>query len=283
MSFTVTDEHIERYATDGVVCLRQAIPIEWIESLRRGIEKNLESPTERSRLWDRADDGSTTFYDSQAWQTVDEYQDFVLNSPMAELAARVMGVSLVNFFFDAIFVRSQGAQFKTPFHQDEPYWSVSGFDCSSSWMPLVPVEYGSALELVRGSHLWEQSFAKDNFGALGGDPRDQIAYDSIDGLVPFPDIESDRSSYDLVTWAMEPGDVVIFNARTVHGGGGNLGADRDLRVFNTKWLGDDARVCFRPEGMDPDHSDVMTEAGLRPGDRVGGPMYPQVWPTTVGQ
>jgi len=278
----ITQADVDRYATDGVVCLRQAIPLGWIDKLRTGIDKNLESPTERSRLWNRDEDGSTTFYDSQAWQGVDEYRDFVMNSPMGELAARIMGVNAVNFFFDAIFVRSQGAQFKTPFHQDEPFWSVAGFDCASAWMPLVPVAQGSALELVRGSHLWERNFAKDNFGALAGDQRDQISYDSVDGLEPFPDIEGNRDDYDLVTWAMEPGDVIVFNARTIHGGGGNLAADRGLRVFNTKWLGDDVRVHFRPEGMDPDHSQVMTDSGLAPGDRIGGPMYPQVWRSPVG-
>ena len=30
-------------------------------------------------------------------------------------------------------------------------------------------------------------------------------------------------------------------------------------------------------GMDPDHSAVMTEFGLMPGDRPGTGLYPQVW------
>jgi ectoine hydroxylase-related dioxygenase (phytanoyl-CoA dioxygenase family) len=72
-------------------------------------------------------------------------------------------------------------------------------------------------------------------------------------------------------------DAVFFNARIIHGGSGNLSPERDLKVFNTQWLGDDVRVLFRPEGMDPDHSDVMKEMGLASGDPVSGELYPEVW------
>ena len=71
--------------------------------------------------------------------------------------------------------------------------------------------------------------------------------------------------------------MAIFNARVICGGSGLLNHDRGPKVFNTRWLGDDARVIFRPEGMDPDHSQLMTEHGLAPGDRVGGSRYHEFW------
>jgi ectoine hydroxylase-related dioxygenase (phytanoyl-CoA dioxygenase family) len=271
----ISSDVVDRFSTDGVVCVRNAIGAEWIESLHDGVEYNLQHPSERGRVWDRDIHGGTCLYDSQVWQDIPQYRDFVLNSPMGELAGRVLGSSQVNFFFDAIFVRTVGNQFRTPFHQDEPYWSVTGFDTCSVWMPIVPVEAKSALEFVRGSHRWPNRYRQTNFGALTGDERDQVHFD--DGLEPFPDIEGERNRFDLISWDMEPGDVAIFNARIIHGGSGNLAPDRDLKVFNTQWLGDDVRVMFRPEGMDPDHSQVMTKLGLSPGDRIGGDLYPEVW------
>ena len=56
----------------------------------------------------------------------------------------------VNFFFDSVFVRSTGTQFETPWHQDEPYWSVEGYDACTIWMPLVSV---SSLSFVPGTPL----------------------------------------------------------------------------------------------------------------------------------
>lgn len=275
----VTPAVINRFHEDGVVCIRGAIAEEWIETLRDGVDRNLAEPSERARLWDRDEAGSTSWYDSQAWQDIPQYRAFVLESPMGEIAGRLLRASRVNFFFDAIFVRSHGNRFRTPFHQDEPYWSVEGYDTCSAWTPLVPVAKRSALEFVRGSHRWNRRFRQTNFGAITGDERDQVNFDV--GFEPFPDIEGDRDAYEILSWDMEPGDVAIFNARVVHGGSGNLAPDRDLKVFNTQWLGDDVRVRFRAEGMDPDHQSVMTAAGLQPGDRVGTDLYPEVWSTPI--
>ncbi len=277
LDIRITPQVVRDFAEDGVVRLRRVFASAWIEKLRAGIEKNLAEPTARGRIWDRDDNGRVCFYDSQAWRNIAEYREFIERSPTAEIAARLLNTQRVNFFFDAVFVRTPGTQFRTPFHQDEPYWSVKGFDTCSIWMPLVAVEKNSALEFVRGSHRWNRRFRQTNFGALTADPRDQRS-EPTDGREPFPDIEGDRESYDLLSWDMTPGDCVAFNGRMIHGGSGNLSPDRDLSVFNTQWLGDDVRVCFRKEGMNPDHSQIMTELGLKPGDRPGERMGTEVYP-----
>ena len=276
----ITDELIDEFHANGAVCVPNAISPDWIEELRSGMAKNLATPGPRSRVWDRDAEGNTSRYDSQMWQNIPEYRRFITESPMAEIAGRILRSSTINFFFDAIFVRSPGNRFRTPFHQDEPYWSVTGYDTCSAWLPLVPVEKRSALEFVKGSHLWEGRLHQPNFGGLTGDDRDQVDYGT--DSEPFPDIEGERHRYDILSWEMEPGDVAIFNARTIHGGSGNLAPDRDLQVFNTKWVGDDVRVIFRPEGMDPDHQETMTAVGLAPGDRLGTDLYPKVWSAKSG-
>ena len=272
----VTEGDIETFSSEGVVCLRGVIGLDWIERLREGVNHTLANPTERGRLWHRDEHGRESRYDSQVWRTRPEYGDFVMHSPLAEIAGRLMGATRVNFFFDAMFARTPGTQFRTPFHQDEPFWSVEGFQTCSSWMPLVPVEAASALEVVRGSHRWGQKYQQTNFGALTGDARDQVDFAS-DDLVPFPDIDGERDRYDIASWDMEPGDVMCFNGRAIHGGSGNLPDDSELKVFNTKWCGDDVRVRFRETGMDPDHTEAMTTVGLADGDRLGTDLYPTVW------
>ena len=270
------DEVIGKYSEDGVVFIKNCFGPEWTGKLKKGLEKNLKAPSQRGRVWDRDIEGRSCFYYSQVWRDIPEYKQFALNSPCGEIAGRLMGSSISTFFFDAIFVRTPGAHFRTPFHQDEPYWSVKGFDTCSVWMPLVEVEKKSALEFVRGSHRWTHKYKQTNFGTLTGDPKDQVVFSDED-TVPFLNIDGHRDDYEILAWDMEPGDAVFFNARIIHGGSGNLAPDRGLKVFNSQWLGDDVRVCFRPEGMDPDHSQIMTEFGLSDGDRPGGEMYPLVW------
>jgi ectoine hydroxylase-related dioxygenase (phytanoyl-CoA dioxygenase family) len=275
----ITSEEIETYQRDGVVLLKSIFDSEWIDLLNRGLAKNAENPTQRARTWDRDAEGRTMFWDSQAWQGIDEYRQFIFNSPAAGLAGRLLKSREINFFFDAVFVRSPGTQFSTPWHQDEPYWSIEGYDTCTLWMPLVPVKKKSALAYVPGSHLNDKIFEQYNFGSLNPDGKSDVDQVDFTGIAEdsIPDIDADPDRYGVVSWDMQPGDCVAFNSRILHGGSGKLDENRDLRVFTSKWMGDDVRIKFRECGMDPDHSAIMKEYGLKPGDRPGTDLYPKVW------
>ena len=275
----VSGTQIADYQNNGVVLLEQMFDAQWIELLSAGLAENCSRPTDRSRVWDRDSAGRTMFWDSQAWQSIEQYQQFVHQSPAAQIAGELMESQTVNFFFDAVFVRSAGSQFETPWHQDEPYWSVEGFDTCTIWMPLVPVNKENALAFVPGSHRPDSIYRQYNFGELNPDRKtdvDQVDFSRITED-DFPDIAANADKYGVVSWDLQPGDCVVFNSRIMHGGSGKLDDDRDLRVFTSKWLGDDVRIKFREVGMDPDHSAIMTAHGLKSGDRPGTALYPQIW------
>jgi len=276
----ITSDEIAAYHREGVVILPGMFDGDWVALLKSGLARNLQNPTNRSRTWDRDAEGRTMFWDSQAWQGNEEYHRFIFDSPAARIAGELMRSSRVNFFFDAVFVRSAGCQFATPWHQDEPYWSVEGYDTCTLWMPLVPVRRESALAYVPGSHRDGSVFSQYNFGDLNPDRKADVDQVNFSGIAekPFPDIDADPERFGVVSWDMQPGDCVVFNSRIMHGGSGRLDLDRELCVFTTKWLGDDVRIKFRECGMDPDHSAVMTEHGLKPGDRPGTELYPRIWP-----
>ncbi len=275
----ITHEEIETWHRDGVVLLEAMFDEDWIELLKRGLAENCEKPTHRARTWDRDSSGRTMFWDSQAWQGIEEYQKFIFNSPAARLAGKLLQSKEINFFFDAVFVRSPGTRFATPWHQDEPYWSIEGYDTCTIWMPLAPVKKKSALAYVPGSHLNNRIFDQYNFGDLNPDGKTDVDQVDFSGIAEqsIPDIDADPERYGVVSWDMAPGDCVVFNSRILHGGSGNLDEDQGLQVFTSKWMGDDVRIKFRECGMDPDHSDIMTQYGLKPGDRPGTELYPRVW------
>jgi ectoine hydroxylase-related dioxygenase (phytanoyl-CoA dioxygenase family) len=275
----ITSDEIATYQRDGVVLLSEMFDRDWIELLNTGLVANCTNPTDRSRLWDRDTAGRSMFWDSQAWQGIEQYRQFIFDSPAARIAGKLMESTHINFYFDAVFVRSAGSQFATPWHQDEPYWSVEGFNTCTIWMPLVPVKRKNALAYVPGTHRLDSVFYQYNFGNLNPDGKtgvDQVDFSSV-AEQSFPDIDADPESFGVVSWDMQPGDCVAFNSRIMHGGSGKLDEGCELRVFTTKWLGDDVRIKFRECGMDPDHSTIMTEHGLKPGDRPGTDLYPQIW------
>ena len=276
---TITPEEIDTYHRDGVLLLQNMFDKDWIELLDKGLDVNIKTPTRRSRIWHKDTSGHSMFYDHTAWQGIDEYRKFIFNSPAAQICGRLTGSTAINFFFDSVFVRSTGTQFETPWHQDEPYWSVEGYDACSIWMPLVPVKRKSSLSFVPGSHRLKTVFKQYNFGDLNPVRKknvDQVDFSDI-AEQKFPDINADPERFGVVSWDVEPGDCVVFNGRTMHGGSGKLDGDCDLRVFTTKLVGDDVRFIFRDCGMDPDHSSDMIEKGLKPGDRPDTDLYPRVW------
>lgn len=275
----IDQQDIDTYQTDGVVVLRGVFDADWITLLSDGLDSSRGDPTKRAAVWDRDEKNREMFYDSHAWMRVPAYQRFILESPCAEIAGQLMGSTAVNFFFDAVFCRSPGTQFRTPWHQDEPYWSVSGSQTCSIWMPLVPVAAKNALAVVPGSHQWAAVYRQADFGKLNPDDADipNTDFSMLEDAPPLPDIDAEPERYSPRSFDMEPGDALIFNARCIHGGSGLLPETRELKVFNTKWCGDDVRIAFKPWGMNPDHSSEMTSVGLKPGDRLGTDLYPEVW------
>ena len=273
---TLTNKEIDTYHRDGVVPLRGMFDKDWIELLNKGLNVNYEYPTERSRIWDKDDAGHTMFYDTLAWKEIEEYKKFIFDSPAAQICGQLMKVKAVYYFFDAVFVRSAGTKFETPWHQDEPYWSIEGYDACTLWMPLVPVKQKNCLSFVPGSHLFKSVFNQKNFGELTGNLKDQVDFSKIADQ-EFPDINADPERFGVVNWELQPGDCIAFNGRTMHGGSGKLDNDTNLKVFTTKWMGDDVRIKFRNYGMDPDFSSVMMKKGLKSGDRPSTDMYPLVW------
>ena len=279
MTGDISTEQIDAFRRDGVVMLSNMFDSGWIELLRAGLSRHLAAPTTRARVWDRDEAGRTMFWDSMAWHDVPEYQRFVYESPAAEIAGRLLGSSRINFFFDAVFTRSAGSQFETPWHQDEPYWSVEGHDTCTVWMPLVPVKAKNALAFVPGSHLGKVVFDQYDFGTLNPDGKRDVDRSDFAATAEadIPDISGNPEAFGVVSWDMEPGDCVVFNSRILHGGSGLLDPDRSLEVFTSKWLGDDVRVAVRDVGMDPDFSEMMATHGLQAGDRPGTDLLPEVW------
>ena len=90
---------------------------------------------------------------------------------------------------------------------------------------------------MRGSHQWNRPLAKPYFeqerlgGIRAAQPRDAMPVPDFDGV--------DRDRFELIGWAMEPGDIVVFHGMTVHGGSGRLPAAMERRSISAQvvWRG----------------------------------------------
>lgn len=203
------------------------------------------------------------------WRRFPAVAALACEAPMPELIAALLGASRINFFGEQAFFKEAGSLHRTAFHQDAPYFHMTGEQCCTIWMPLDVVEADNGMMgYVRGSHRWDLH-AANVFASQTPIPGST--------LPRLPDIEGHESDYDIVYYPSRPGDAIVHHVRTVHGSTGNTGV-RDRRAFALRYIGDDARYFLR-EGAPPDSQ--MSPA-LQPGDRMDSAEFPLIWTADSG-
>lgn len=263
----ITEEDVEAFQRDGVICLREVFGQHWLNRVAAGIDRNIAEPSPCAKFYTSQGNPGFFFGDYCNWMRIPEYGKFVLHSPAAAIAGRLMRSREVRIFHDHVLVKEPGTVEQTPWHHDQPYYCVDGQQVCSVWFPVDPVPREVGLEFVAGSHCWGQYFMPRRF-------IDHRNYDYAPGAYPsVPDIDADREKYGIVSWDLEPGDCVVFHALTLHGAPGNPTHRR--RALSTRWLGDDAVYAKRPGTTSPPFPEV--EGKLRPGDPMDHELFPVVW------
>lgn len=263
---------VAAFRRDGVVVLRGLFSGAWLEELARGIERNLAEPGPMAVGY--TDDGKPGrfFGDYCNWRRIPEFEQFVTRSPAAAAAAGLMAAARVQFFHEHVLVKEPATEEPTPWHHDLPYYCVEGEQSVSLWTPLDPVPEPVCPRFVAGSHRWGRLFYPRQF-------RDGADYDYAGpGYEPVPDIDADPGAYRILSWALEPGDAIAFDFRTVHDGPPNPGPRR-RRGFATRWLGEDVRYCERPGRPSPPYPEMGI--GLAPGAPMREDWFPVLWPPKV--
>ena len=258
-----TAAEIDAYDRDGIVCLRGMFDADWITFMGRAVDDAMASPGPYAEEYTPEGAAGRFFGDLDLWRRHAAFRRFVFESPAAEIAGRAMGASRVNFFYDQLLVKEPGTAERTPWHQDQPYWAVSGRQVCSLWLPLDPVPEAVGVEYVCGSHLWPE-YSPYHFS-------DRTPYANT-GLPPLPDIDATRAQHRIARFAMQPGDVLVFQAMIVHGAPGNTGAGR-RRALATRWTGDDARWCRRAGEV----AIPTVDPGLAHGEPLSGDRFPLAW------
>jgi len=261
---------LEALERDGACCARGLLDATTVDRMRDALEEVISNQgVVADGKMNRTDDG---FHgDIFAWKIHDAFRDLALFSSLPALAHQVLGSNTVNFFYEQFFVKRAGSPVTTPWHQDIPFWPVAGSQIISFWITLDPVTRASSgLEFVKGSHRWHQRYKavppnEDSF-AIG-------AYLMDTDLPAAPDFAELRGEHELLGWDMEPGDVLLFGPTVAHGSAGNASNERDRRALAFRYSGDDVVFAPRHASMP-----LLWEHGLAAGDRLSGPLFPQVWP-----
>lgn len=243
----------DAYRRDGAVVLRAVLTPDEVEALSAGVERNLAEP---SQLAIR--EGSF-FEDFCSWQRIPEFERVIRNSALAEVGRELMGSSTVRLFHDHVLVKEAGSTEPTPWHQDQPYYSIDGLQNVSFWIPLDPVGLENTLQFAAGSHASGTWYMPRSFVAKTPMVFEEGALEEV------PEIPES----DVIAWTLEPGDAVAFHMLTLHRAAGS--ATR-RRAFSLRLLGDDISFAPRPHRTSPPFPGLEEE--LAAGAAMDHPLFP---------
>lgn len=263
----VSDDAVSAFARDGVVVVRGLMTPGEIELATAGIGKVLADQSSSAVVTGESGEPGMTIEDSCRWAEIDEIGKVALRSGVARVAAELMDSPTGRFYHDHVLLKEVAEDAPPVWRQDQPFYNVHGRGISA-WIPVESVPKKGSPEFWAGSHLgpWR----------LPPDFLERAAKWFPEGtLTEIPDIEADRSLYDIRRWELDPGDVVFYDFAMVHSAPG-IPFEHRRRVITLRYLSSDARHAHRPWPVSPDFPGLNKE--LAEGAEFDHPYFPLAWP-----
>ncbi len=273
----ILEEEILAYERDGVVCIRNQFDADLVEKARNICVEYSIGTAPGLVAADDADGGpGRTIVSSHMARTRPEFMALVAGSPSAEIAARLMGVPDVRYFYDQLFIKEPGTQAPTDWHHDLPFWPFKGNHIASVWIALTPVnKKQSGLVYVAGSHKWGTLYRPDP-----APPRENYLKGDSANLPPCPAFHKEfgNPDYRFLSWDMEPGDCLVHHPLTVHGAGPNTSLEQRRVALSIRYFGGDAKWAASPTAFTVPGTENAVAAGLVPGEfPASEDIFPVIW------
>ena len=247
-------------ARDGVVMLKGALSAEAFGKVETAVEWSLAHPSPTAvRFYPNE---PATFFEDRGNHHAGLVRDIGLSAMISKLWG---GASPIWYLGEQLFLKEGGASRRTPWHQDTSYLRMLGSQLVACWISLDPLPKQHCLEFVRGSHAG--TLYNGSAFATHDDTAPLYKHSKLPRL---PDIQADRDAFDIVSWDVEPGDMIAFHLGVLHGGAGTAHGLR-RRTISMRFLGPDVVFDGRPrdergaeEGNDKALAPIY--AGLQHGD-----------------
>lgn len=267
---------------DGAVMMRGLLGHEDLMRCREAFDWIVEHPGPHAHALYRGEQKQhvTSHVDNANPHAKERLDTLVASLPFGRLFADLWGSRNVWYFAEEVFIKAGGEGTRTYWHQDTSYLPWAGQHWGNAWISFEPLPKKNALEVVRGSHRGPRhdgtTFAPD-------DPTDPLHGGDV--LPRLPDIEAERKrdpgAWDILSWASEPGDVLLLHPASLHGGA-NVDADCPERhTLVLRFFGDDATFSPLPEvsrsGYARNGNLFRDEvAALNPGEPFRLPIFAQM-------
>ena len=235
--FKLEEMHRRTFENDGIVKLPGAIDAELLEALNRCFDWAVANPG--PTLIGDAEGDEFSFVDLGNPAGRAMYEEVLRSSHLPQLASALWQSKYVGFLGEEVFWK-KGRADATFWHQDTAYAPWSGAHWVNFWMPLVPHAAEYAIRVIRSSHkgvLYDGTTfnSSDPTEPMWGDAADFPRLPDIDG-----EISSDPNAWDIVSFDVEPGDIVAIHPHSLHSGGPADEKMSERRTLVFRFFGDEA-------------------------------------------
>jgi ectoine hydroxylase-related dioxygenase (phytanoyl-CoA dioxygenase family) len=140
----------------------------------------------------------------------DEWMALATKPDILDIVERIIGSDIILWGTSIFYKRAENGPY-TPYHRDGPFWPMNPIAATSVWISVFDSKAdNSCLRCIPGSHRvreWGRHFHTNTPDVIAPITVDPAEYD-----------ESKAQDIEL-----EPGQMVVFDVRTIHGARHNLG------------------------------------------------------------
>lgn len=215
-------KHIARFARDGVIVFKRAVPTSLTAALRAELDEFWRNPPDDARI-ETFDNGHLEMIKPELRYRAGVTKLFHYHA-FSATARKAIAAPVVVEFLTAIFEAQPKAFQSLTFwngsqqsiHKDTAYVQVDGapMELAATWLALEDVQEGSgALEYYIGSHRAPDFLFGGEHKWMDHAPHDHDAF-----LQSHHD-DAEKYGYKKATFLAREGDVLIWHADLAHGGG----------------------------------------------------------------
>ena len=219
---------------DGVVRLQGALTPQALAKVEAAVEWSFANPSP----------GAVRFYPGEPARFLEDrgrnHAGLVREIGLDSMLRALWGVDRLWYMGEQLFLKDGGASRRTPWHQDTSYLRMMGSQLVACWISLDALPKAHCLEFVRGSHKGTLY----NGSAFAADDDTAPLYKQS-RLPRLPDIQAERERFEILSWDVTPGDILVFHLGALHGGADTARGMR-RRTISLRFMGPDVVFDGRP-------------------------------------
>ena len=270
----ITEKDVVSFEKDGVIKIKDFIPVNQLEELDRAITPYLA----RRKLLNKLIFGDSLFFSKpDVWKSDPYFLQFVQQPMFIDVAVRLLRSSRINLLQDVIFVKPAGSRQKFDWHHDLMYAPIQGKMAVAFWMATETVTlHNGGLQFIKGSHRWTENFGPPpNLTPISKLLPQYWRTGKTSNLSSRVVEDSDTySKDDVVSFDLKRGDLLAFHGETQHRSGPNWAEKIDRKGYTVRYAGDD--ITYHPH-PDTGVAYQLWNPKLDVGEKMRGPLFPLLY------